>query len=196
MNYWKLLGTTAILMTALCVGIHFYAKWDLKRFEESLGERYTPASQKIEPTVNLAKQGIPENEMEAAFEKQQETELQMTDTTEEDALLDEFFNELANADLNAHLENPETTDAESDTLADFLQELSDNPSAEDSSLIAIEELDTTQTSGWIELELGDRRLEDITDLKGLGDGSSVIITDTNGNIINSTKSRIVEMRVR
>ena len=193
MNYWKLLGTTAILMTALCVGIHFYAKWDLKRFEESLGERYTPASQKIEPTVNLAKQGIPENEMEAAFEKQQETELQMTDTTEEDALLDEFFNELADADL----ENPDTAEnAEDDTLSDFLQELSDNSSAADSNLTAIEGLDTTQTSGWIELELGDRRLEDIIDLKGLGDGGNVIITDSNGNIIDGTKYGIVEMRVR
>ena len=190
MNYWKLLGTTAILMTALCVGIHFYAKWDLKRFEESLGEPYTPASQKIEPTVNLGKQGIPENEMEAAFENQQATEPQMTDTTEEDALLDEFFNELADADL----ETPGTTDAEGDALADFLQELSDNPSAEDSSPIAIEWLDTTQTSEWI--ELGDRRLEDIIDLKGLPGGSSVIITDSNGNIIDGGKYGIVEMRVR
>ena len=190
MNYWKLLGTTAILMTALCVGIHFYAKWDLKRFEESLGERYIPASEKIELTVNLAKQGIPENEMEAAFEKQQETEPQMTDTTEEDALLDEFFNELADADL----ENPGTTDAEGDALADFLQELPTNSSAEDSSLITIEWLDTTQTSEWI--ELGDRRLEDIIDLKGLGDGGNVIITDSNGNIIDGGKYGIVEMRVR
>ena len=194
MNYWKLLGTTAILMTALCVGIHFYAKWDLKRFEESLGEPYTPASQKIEPTVNLAKQGIPENEMEAAFEEQQETEPQMTDTTEEDALLDEFFNELADADL----ENPDTAeDAEGDTLSDFLQELSDNSSAADSSLTVIEGLDTTQTSEWIELELGDRRLEDIIDIKGLGDGSSVIITDSNGNIIDgAAKGRILKARVR
>ena len=194
MNYWKLLGTTAILMTALCVGIHFYAKWDLKRFEESLGEPYTPASQKIEPTVNLAKQGIPENEMEAAFEEQQATEPQMTDTTEEDALLDEFFNELADADL----ENPDTAeDAEDDTLSDFLQELSDNSSAADSSLTVIEGLDTTQTSEWIELELGDRRLEDIIDIKGLGDGSSVIITDSNGNIIDgAAKDRILKARVR
>ena len=58
MNYWKLLGSTVILMTALCVGIYFYVKWDIQRFEESLGEPYTPASQKIEPTANFAKQAL------------------------------------------------------------------------------------------------------------------------------------------
>ena len=187
MSYWKLLGSTAILMIALCVGIHFYAKWDVQRFKESLGEPYTPASQTIEPTVNLAKQDLPEIEMEAAFEKQQETEPEMTDTAEEDALLDEFFNELADAELDAHLETPDTIEAESDALADLLRELSDNPSAEDSSLMVIEGLDTTQTSGWI--ELGDRRLSDIIDLKGLGDGDNVIIIDGNG-----TGNRVVDWK--
>lgn len=187
MSYWKLLGSTAILMTALCVGIHFYAKWDIQRFEESLGEPYTPAPQKIVPTANLAKQVLPETEMEAAFEKQQETEPQMTDTAEEEALLDEFFNELADAELDAHLEPPDTIEAESDALADLLREPSDNPSAEDSSLMVIEGLDTTQTSGWI--ELGDRRLSDVIDLKGLGDGDNVIIIDSNG-----TGNRVVDWK--
>ena len=184
MSYWKLLGSTAILMTALCVGIHFYAKWDIQRFEESLGEPYTPGPQKIEPTANLAKQVLPEIEMEAAFEKQQETEPQMTDTVEE-ASLNEFFNELADAELDAHLETPDTIEAEIDALADLLQEPSDNPSAEDSSLMVIEGLDTTQTSEWI--ELGDRRLSDVIDLKGLGDGDNVIIID-------GTRNRVVDWK--
>ena len=76
MNYWKLLGSTAILMTALCVGIYFFAKWDIQRFKESLGEPYTPAPQKIEPTVNFAKQVPPgtiktETEAEPEFARQQ-----------------------------------------------------------------------------------------------------------------------------
>ena len=179
MNYWKLLGSTVILMTALCVGIHFYAKWDIQRFEESLGEPYTPASQKIEPTANFAKKQVlpettqpPETEMEAAFEKQQQTESQITDTAGEEASLAEFLNELGDAELAALLENPDTADA------DFLQEPSDNPSEMGSSLIVSEGLDATQASDWVEIEIeGDLRLGDIIDLTGLGDGDNVIIID-------------------
>ena len=174
MSYWKLLGSTAILMTALCVGIHFYAKWDIQRFAESLGEPDTPASQKIEPTVNFAKQVLPETD-----EKQQETDPQMTDTTGEEASLDESFNEPADAELAARLENLNTTDAESDALADLLREPSNNPSAEDSSLMVIEGLDTTQTSEWI--ELGDLRLDDVINL--IGDGDAVIIGEDGDAVI-------------
>ena len=96
MSYWKLLGSTAILMTALCVGIYFYAKWDVQRFRESLGEPYTPAPQKIVPTVNFTKQALPETptisetETGSDLERQQETEPEITDTAREDVSLEEF----------------------------------------------------------------------------------------------------------
>ena len=188
MNYWKLLGPTAVLMTALCVGIYFYAKWDVQRFAESLGEPYTPASQKIEPTVNFAKQvppGTPtisETETGYDLEKQQETEPKITDTARKDASLDEFsefLDGLGDEELAALLGNPDTTDTE--TFADFLQEQIGNSWAKDSSLIVIDELDATQSSDWIEIfNKGDLRSGDIIDIKvkGLGDSNYVIIDKT------------------
>ena len=178
MSYWQLLGRTAILMTALCVGIYFYAKWDVQRFEESLGEPYTPVSQTIEPTTNLAKQLISETD-----EKQQETGSEMTDTAGEDASLDEFFNELGDKELNVLLENLDTTDTAGDAFVDFSQEQTADSLEKDSNLIAIEGLDTTQTSEWI--ELGDLSLDDVINL--IGDGDNVIISEfenkkPNGNV--------------
>ena len=188
MNYWKLLGTTAILMTLLCVGIYFYAKWDVQRFAESLGEPYTPAPQKIAPAVNLTKQALPETptisetETGSDLEKQQETETEITDTAGKDASLDEFsefLDGLGDEELAALLENSGTTDTETETFADFLQEQIGNSWAKDSSLIVINELDATQSSDWIEIfNKGDLRSGDIIDIKGLGDSNYVIIDKT------------------
>ena len=188
MNYWKLLGTTAILMTALCVGIYFYAKWDVQRFAESLGEPYTPAPQKIAPTVNLTKQALPETptisetETGSDLERQQETEPEITDTAGKDVSLDEvskFLDGLGDEELTALLENSGTTDTETETFADFLQEQIGNSWAKDSSLIVIDELDTTQSSDWIEIfNKGDLRSGDIIDIKGLGEGDYIIIDKT------------------
>ena len=196
MNYWKLLGTTAILMTALCVGIYFYAKWDVQRFAESLGEPYTPAPQKIAPAVNLTKQALPETptisetETGSDLDRQQETEPEITGTTGKDASLDEFSEflyGLGDEELAARLENPDTADTETETFADFLQEQIGNSWAKDSSLIVINELDATQSSDWIEIfNKGDLRSGDIIDIKGLdiidikdlGDSNYVIIDKT------------------
>jgi len=191
MNYWKLLGRTAILMTALCVGIYFYAKWDVQRFKESLGEPYTPAPQKIEPTVNFTKQARPETptisetETGSDLERQQETEPEITDTAGKDASLDEFsefLDGLGDKELAVLLENPDTTDTETEALADFLQEQFNNSLEKDSSLIVIDELNATQASDWIEIK-GDLRLSDIIDIKGLGNGDNVIIIDGTGTLI-------------
>lgn len=191
MNYWKLLGSTFILMTALCVGIYFYAKWDVQRFAESLGEPYTSAPQKIEPTVNVTKQALPETptiseaETGADLERQQEAEPEITDTAREDASLNEFsefLNGLEDEALAALLENPDTTDTETEALADFLQEQFSNSLEKDSSFIVIGELDTTQASEWIEIK-GDLRLSDVIDINGLGDGDNVIIIDGTGTLI-------------
>ena len=193
MSYWKLLGSTAILMTALCVGIYFYAKWDVQRFKESLGEPYTPAPQKIAPTVNLTKQAHPETptilETETGYdlERQQAAEPEITDTAGEDASLDEFsefLDGLGDEDLAALLENPDTTDTETEAFADFLQEQTANSWEKGSGLIVIDGLDATQTSDWIEIE-GDLGLGDIIDLKGLGKGDYVIIDKT--GVIHRTK---------
>lgn len=186
-NYWKLLGTTAILMTALCVGIYFYAKWDVQRFKESLGEPYTPAPQKIEPTVNVTKQALPETptisetETGSDLERQQEAEPEITDTAGKDASLDkfsEFFDGLKDEELAALLENRDTTDTETETSADLLQEQIDNFLEKGSGLIVIDELEVTQASDWIEIGIEDLRSGDIIDLKGLGKGDYVIIDKT------------------
>ena len=196
MNYWKLLGSTAILMTALCVGIYFYAKWDVQRFKKSLGEPYTSAPQKIEPIVNFTKQARPETptisetETGSDLERPQETEPEITDTAGKDASFEEFsefLDGLGDAELAALLENPDTTDTETEAFVDLLQEQIANSLGKDSSLIVIEELDTTQASEWI--ELGDRRLSDVIDLKGLGAGDNVIIIDGNG-----TGNRVVDWK--
>ena len=191
MNYWKLFGSTAILMTMLCVGIYFYAKWDVQRFKESLGEPYTPTSQKSAPTVNFTKQAlpeipkIPETEAGSDFESQQEVEPEITDTAGEDASLDEFsefLDGLGDEELAALLENPDTTETETEALVDFLQEQIANSSGKDSSLITIEGLDATQTSDWIEIEGNIIEIEgniiDLKDIKGLGEGGYVIIDKT------------------
>ncbi|RKU10014.1 hypothetical protein C6503_20225 [Candidatus Poribacteria bacterium] len=187
MNYWKLLGTTAILMTALCVGIYFYAKWDVQRFKESLGKPYTPAQQKIEPTANFTKQALPETptiletETGSDLERQQEVKPEITDTAGEDGSLDEFsefLDRLGDKELAALLENPDTTDTETETSADLLQEQIDNFLEKGSGLIVIDELEVTQASDWIEIGIEDLRSGDIIDLKGLGDGNYVIIDKT------------------
>ena len=187
MNYWKLLGRTAILMTALCVGIYFYAKWDVQRFKESVGEPYTPAPQKTAPTVNFTKQALPETptisetETGSDLERQQEVEPEITDTAGGDASLDEFselLDGLGDAELAALLGNADTTDTETEAFADFLQEQLANSLEKGSGLIVIDGLDATQASDWIEIEIGDLRSGDIIDLKGLGDGNYVIIDKT------------------
>ena len=189
MNYWKLLGRTAILTLMFCVGIFLYAKWDLKRFEESLGKPLTPISEKTESTENLGEQTTFgktvtfKTDEELGFVKQQETEPQITNIDGEEASLDadlESFDKLGNKRLDARLENSDIAD---DAFADFLQEQTANSWEKDSSLITIEGLDATQTSDWIEIEIGDLRSGDIIDLKGLGDGDNVIIIDGNGALI-------------
>lgn len=187
MNYWKLLGSTAILMIMLCVGIFLYARWDLKRFEESLGEPPPPISQKMESTQNQNEQttfGTPvkfKTNDELGLVKQQETEPQITDIDGEEASLGadlESFDQLGDESLDARLKNSDITDAVDDALADFLQEQPPNFWGKDSSFIT---LDATQISNlkegnvWIE---GNIMEIDLEDLKGLGDGGYVIIDKT------------------
>ena len=187
MNYWKLLGSTAILMIMFCVGIFFYARWDLKRFEESLGEPPPPISQKIDATKNRNEQttfGTPvtfKTDEELGLVKQQETEPQITDIDGEEASLNaglESFDEFGDERLDARLENFDITDAADDALADFLQEQIANSLGKDSSFIT---LDATQISDlkegniWIE---GNITEIDLEDLKGLGEGGYVIIDKT------------------
>ena len=189
-NYWKLLGSTAILMTTFCVGIFLYAKWDLKRFEESLGEPPPPISQKMESTENLSKQTTSQTPVtfktdeELGFVKQQETEPEITDIDGEEASRDaslESFDALEDEQPDARLENPDITDAADDAFADFLREQIANSSGKDASLITIEGLDATQTSGWIEIE-GDLSSGDIIeieiDTEGLSEGDYIIIDKT------------------
>ncbi len=188
MNYWKLLGSTAILTILFCVGIFLYARWDLKRFEESLGEPPPPISEKTESTQNpneqttFGKTVTFKTDEELGFVKQQETEPQITDIDGEEASLDadrEFFDKLGDARLDARLENADITDATDDALADFLQEQIANSLGKDSSFIVIEELDATQTSDWIEIfNEGDLHSGDIIDIKGLGEGGYIIIDKT------------------
>lgn len=197
MNYWKLLSRTAILTIMFCVVIFLYAKWDLKRFEESLGEPPPPISEKMESTENLSEQTTFgktvtfKTDAELGFVKQQETEAQITDIDNEEASRDAglaSFDELGNERRDAGLENSDITDAADDAFADFLQEQSAHSSGKDSSLIVIEELDATQTSGWIEIE-GDLGSGDIIeieiDTEGLSEGDYIIIDKT--GVIHQTE---------
>ncbi len=188
MNYWKLLGSTAVLTLMFCVGIFLYARWDLKRFEESLGEPPPPISEKMESTQNRNEQttfGTPvtfKTDDELGFVKQQETDPQITDIDDEEVSLDAFlesFDEFGDERLDARRENSDITDAADDALTDFLREQIPNSLGKDSGLITIEVegLDATQTSGWIEIE-GDLGVGDIIDLKGLGEGDYIIIDKT------------------
>ena len=186
MNYWKLFGSTAILMTILCVGIYFYAKWDVQRFAESLGEPYTPVPQTIAPTVKITKQAlretptIPETETGSDLERQQKVEPERT--AREAASLDEFsefLDGLGDEELTALLKNPNIMDTETEAFEDFLQAQFANSSEKDSSFIAIDELDTTQISDWIEIEGQATKTIEIEgytiNLEDLGD--NVIIID-------------------
>ena len=194
MNYWKRLGSTAVLTIMFCVGIFLYARWDLKRFEESLGAPPPPISEKMESTENLSEQttfGKPvtfKTDEELGFVKQQETEPHITDTDGEEASLDaalESFDELENERRDARLQNSDITDAAEDALANFLKEQIANSSEKGSiSSIVIEGLDATQASDWIEID-GDLRVGDIIDIKGLGKGDHIIIDET--GVIQSTE---------
>ena len=177
MNYSQLLGRTAILMIALCVGIYFYAKWDLQRFEKSLGEPLAPISENMEPTENLDEQTtfgktvIFETTEAPLFVKQEAAEPQIINEETEAASPDEFsdfLDALGDDEFSARLENPDVTAAVDDTLVDVLQEqLGDSLKI---SSIAIEGLDST--GEWIEIE--GARISDIINLEDLGD--TVIIT--------------------
>ena len=198
MNYWKLLSRTAILTIMFCVVIFLYAKWDLKRFEESLGEPPPPISEKMESTENLSEQTTFgktvtfKTDAELGFVKQQETEAQITDIDGEEASRDAglaSFDELDQR-RDARLENSDITDAANDAFADFLQEQSAHSSGKDSSPITIDidGLDATQTSGWIEIE-GDLGSGDIIeieiDTEGLSEGDYIIIDKT--GVIHQTE---------
>ena len=170
MNYSQLLGRTAILMTALCVGIYFYAKWDLQRFEESLGEPPAPISEKMEPTENLdaqttfGKTVIFETTETPLFVKQEAAEPQIINKATEEASPDEFsdfLDALGDDEFAALSENPEATVAVDDTFVDVLQEQLDN-----SWKISIDGVDST--GEWIEIE-GARLSGDIINLDDLGD---------------------------
>ena len=161
MNYWKLLGSTAVLMTALCVGVFLYARWDVQRFAESLGELPTSTPQKTQSTQNHNEQttfGKPvtfKTDEELGLVKQQETESQITDIDGEEASLDAdpgSFDGLGDESLDARLENRDLTDTAGDALADFLQEQLANSRGKDSNGIVIEGLDATQASDWIEID--------------------------------------------
>ena len=172
MNYSQLLGRTAILMIALCVGIYFYARWDIQRFEKSLGEPLAPISEKIESTENRSEQTtfgktvIFETDDGPEFVKQQEAEPQITNEETEEASLDEFsdfLDELGDEEFAARLENPDTTAAVDDTFVDFLQEQPDNW-----KISSIEWLDAAEGVEWIEI-YGTVLSGDIINLEDLGD---------------------------
>ena len=178
MNYSQLLGRTAILMIALCVGIYFYAKWDLQRFEKSLGEPPAPISEKMEPTENLDEQTtfgktvIFETTEAPLFVKQEAAEPQIINKETEEASPDEFsdfLDALGDDEFAALPENPDTTKAVDDTFVDVLQEQFDNSQI---SSITIEGLDAT--GEWIEID-GARLSGDIINLEDLGVGDNVII---------------------
>ncbi|MCG9133806.1 hypothetical protein J5I95_19225 [Candidatus Poribacteria bacterium] len=167
MSYWQLLGRTAILITALCVGIYFYAKWDVQRFEESLGEPYTPVSQTIEPTENLDEQTtfgktvIFETTETPMFVKQEEAEPHTTIEEIEESLPNEFsdsLDELGDEEFTALFENPDTTETVDDTVVDLLEEQLDN-----SWKISIEGLDAAEAGEWIEINGTTINLEDLGD---------------------------------
>ena len=177
MNYSQLLGRTAILMIALCVGIYFYAKWDLQRFEESLGEPPAPISEKMEPTENLEEQTtfgktVTFETTEAPlFVKQEEVEPQITNEETEEVSPDEFLDfldVLGDEEFAALFENPDVTEAVDDTFVDVLQEQSDNSWKISSS----EGLDSTVE--WIEID-GNRLSGDIINFEDLGIGDTVTI---------------------
>ena len=173
MNYSQLLGRTAILMIALCVGIYFYAKWDLQRFEKSLGEPPAPISEKMEPTENLdaqttfGKTVIFETTEAPLFVKQEAAEPQIINEETVEASPDEFSDFLDALEDEAFAALPENSDATAavdDTFVDVLQEqLGDSWKI---SSIAIEGLDAT--GEWIEIE-GARLSGDIINLDDLGD---------------------------
>ena len=183
MNYSQLLGRTAILMIALCVGIYFYAKWDLQRFEKSLGEPLTPISEKIESTENRSEQTtfgktvIFETDDGLEFVKQQETEPQIINKETEEASPDEFsdfLDEFGDGEFAALSENSDTTAAVDDAFVDVLQKQLDNSW----KISSIEGLDSIGTVEWIEIFNGVRLSGDIINLEDLGDNVITIdITD-------------------
>ncbi len=173
MNYSQLLGRTAILMIALCVGIYFYAKWDLQRFEKSLGEPPAPISEKMEPTENLDEQTTFgktvtfETTEGPLFVKQEAAEPQIINKETAEASPDEFsdfLDELGDEAFVALPENPDTTAAIDETFVDVLQERLGNSW----KISSIEGLDAIETVEWIEID-GARLSGDIINLGDLGD---------------------------
>ena len=171
MNYSQLLGRAAILMVALCVGIYFYAKWDLQRFEKSLGEPPAPISEKMEPTENLDEQTtfgktvIFETTEAPLFVQQEAAEPQIINKETEEASpaeFSDFLDALGDEAFAARSENSDTTKAESDPLVDALQEQLGNSW----KISAIEGLDSTVE--WIEID-GAHLSGDIINLEDLGD---------------------------
>ncbi len=177
MNYSQLLGRTAILMTVLCVGIYFYAKWDLQRFEKSLGELPAPIPEKMEPTENLdaqttfGKTVIFETTEAPLFVKQEAAEPEIINKETAEASPDEFSDFLDALEDEAFAARPENLDATAavdDTFVDVLQEqLGDSW-----KISSIEGLDSIGTVEWIEID-GARLSGDIINLGDLGD--SVVI---------------------
>ena len=141
---WKFVVRVAVVILAFCVGIFLYARWDVQRFTESLGE--PPA-----PVVPSHREVVTEKVQEEVFP----TPVHETTSASED--LPEQAENSVPLVLDAEitdLETQELSDAELDALLEMFEQqalstLREAVDAED------EELDNTELVEAIEEEYGD-----------------------------------------
>ncbi len=151
---WKHFVIAAFLTIALCSGILLYNRWDVQRFEKSLGEAGPHAVQNGEAIEKSAKQTsprittLPKVTKELETSKKQETEHEVNDKESEgtqDASFEDFLgflDELDDEEFAALLASLDLTDAEKEAFADILQKQSGNTPKVHPSLMIIEMIES------------------------------------------------------
>ena len=139
---WKFTGGAAVVIVAFCVGIFFYARWDVQRFTESLGEPPVVPSQREVLTEKKPEQGTPTPALEVTSAPEN---LQQQEAASVQLVLDA---ETTNS------ETQELSDAELDALLEMFEQqaLSTLREAVDTE---DEELDNTELVDAIEEEYGE-----------------------------------------
>ncbi len=150
---WKYFAVAATLTIMICVGVFLYNRWDIHRFNESLGKDSTQVLYKQESTEEVAEQTVSEmtfregaNTLETS--KQQKPELKTADKGVEDtkdASFEDFLgflDELDDEELAALLASLDLTDAEKGAFGEILQQQSENTAKADPSSMVVEMIES------------------------------------------------------
>lgn len=118
---WKFTVGAAVVIVGLCVGIFLYARWDVQRFTESLGEPPVPSEREAlteKPTGQVS--SAPVSEITSVSENLQQQETDLVESTLGTGTTDS--GQLVLDDETTDPDAQELSDAELDALLDMFEQ--------------------------------------------------------------------------